>query len=59
MTDETNEPHLRPSQKLAALLGFPEPEPFTEEEQRRYREKADRADAQLRAIIARRHRDAA
>jgi len=54
MTDDDT-PRLRPSQQLAALLGFPEPE-FTDEELRVYREKMRKADEELEAIIARRQR---
>ncbi|HWS39216.1 MAG TPA: hypothetical protein VN408_41540 [Actinoplanes sp.] len=54
MTEEVNKVPLRPSQQLAALLGFPEPEPFTEKERRNFQERMDRADEDLRAIIARR-----
>ena len=53
MTDE--EPQLRPSQQLASLLGFPEPD-FTEEDRRGFREKMRKADKELEAIIARRQR---
>ncbi|MDR6319271.1 hypothetical protein [Actinoplanes couchii] len=56
MTEESIKPKLRPSQQLAALLGFPEPKPLTAEEQRAFQEKLDRADDEVRAIIARRER---
>ena len=54
-----DEPQRRPSQIICEMLGLPEPRPFTEEEERAYQEAMDRADAQVRAIIARRQRRAA
>ncbi|GAA0451344.1 hypothetical protein Aca07nite_55830 [Actinoplanes capillaceus] len=57
MSDD--EPQRRPSQIIAEMLGLPEPRRFTEEEERAYQEAMDRADAQVRAIIARRQRRAA
>lgn len=41
------------------LLGLPEPEPWTEEEEREFQERMNRADAEVRARIARQVRPAA
>jgi hypothetical protein len=59
MTARPDEPELLPSQRLAAMLGLPEPKPFTEEEERAFREKMRRADDEVAAIIARRKHRAA
>ncbi|MDI6105106.1 hypothetical protein QLQ12_41630 [Actinoplanes sp. NEAU-A12] len=61
MTDDADQsqPPPRPSQQLAALLGLPEPEPFTEEEERAFERWMDEGDAQQEAIIARRRQQRA
>jgi hypothetical protein len=59
MNARPDDPELLPSQRLAAMLGLPEPRPFTDEEERAFREKMRRTDDEVAAIIARRKRRAA
>ncbi|MEU4620479.1 hypothetical protein AB0G04_10950 [Actinoplanes sp. NPDC023801] len=59
MTARPDDSELLPSQRLAAILGLPEPAPLTEEQERAFREKMRRTDDEVAAIIARRKRRAA
>ncbi|MFC4068441.1 hypothetical protein [Actinoplanes subglobosus] len=56
MTDDADVP---PSRRLAAVLGLPEPKPFSEEEERAYQQWLADGDAQVEEILTRRRRQAA
>lgn len=56
VTDDADVP---PSRRLAAVLGLPEPKPFSEEEERAYQQWLADGDAQVEEILTRRRRQAA